>query len=291
LPGSGSTMAELLLSCREVSKAFGAQPLFDGVSLGVVAGEHIGLVGPNGAGKSTLLRVLAGLQRGKGEVHLDGREVTRLTPRQRAVRVGYAPQIPVLPEALTVREYVLLGRTPHHGLFSGPRRADDDVVAETLERLDLTTLGGRSLSRLSGGERQRAVLARTLAQRPGVLLLDEPTASLDLGHAQQVLELVDRLRHEDGLTVVTTLHDLALAGQYADRLVLLAGGQVAAAGDPARVLTAQRLADHYGASAEVVTGPDGVIRVHPVRPERRERQEWRERQERPVPPERRDQST
>jgi iron complex transport system ATP-binding protein len=168
---------------------------------------------------------------------------------------------------MLVREYVLLGRTPYRSLLSGPGPADRAVVAESLERLDLQTMADRPIRTRSGGERQRAVLARALAQQPRLLLLDEPTASLDLGHAQQLLELVDELRREDGLTVISTLHDLALAGQYADRLVLLAEGVQVASGAPAEVLTTEALATHYGANAEVIAGPGGV-RVHPVRPPR-----------------------
>jgi iron complex transport system ATP-binding protein len=133
-----------------------------------------------------------------------------------------------------------------------------------MERLGLDDLAERPLTTLSGGEQQRAVLARALAQQPRVLLLDEPTAALDLGHAQQVLDLVDRLRRQDGLTVVSTLHDLTLAGQYADRLALLSGGRVVAEGSPAEVLTAQALRTHYGARAQVVAGPNGPA-VLPVR--------------------------
>lgn len=253
------------LRVRGLTVTLGHLTVLDGVDLDVPGRSWTAVVGPNGAGKSTLLRVLAGVLRGRGQVLLGGREVTRMVPRRRAALVGYAPQNPVLPEALTVREYVALGRTPYHGLLAGPDRSDEEVVEQSLVRLDLRGLAARSLRALSGGERQRVVLARTLAQRPEVLLLDEPTTALDLGHAQQVLELVDRLRREEGLTVVSTLHDLVLAGQYADRLVLLADGRVAAAGPPAQVLTARRLATHYGAHAEVVAGPGGV-RVHPLRP-------------------------
>ena len=133
-----------------------------------------------------------------------------------------------------------------------------------MERLEIAGLAERPLRTLSGGEQQRAVLARALAQQPRVLLLDEPTAALDLGHAQQVLDLVDDLRRQDGLTVLSTLHDLTLAGQYADRLALLSGGRVAAEGAPAEVLTTAALQTHYGARAQVVSGPDGPA-VLPVR--------------------------
>jgi len=253
-----------LLEVEGVGVRLGRARVLDDVDLVVEPQTWTAIVGPNGAGKSTLLRAIAGLSKHDGRVLLDGRDVDRLPPRDRAGEIGFAPQVPVLPEAFAVREYVLLGRTPYRSLLTGPRSHDRAVVNEALERLDLLALADRPLRTLSGGERQRSVLARALAQQPRLLLLDEPTAALDLGHAQQVLELVDGLRRDEGLTVVSTLHDLTLAGQYADRLALLVGGRLVTAGPPADVLTAQTLADHYGARAEVVAGPDGV-RIHPVR--------------------------
>ena len=252
------------LDVRNVRVRLGRATVLDDVSLAVEPGTWRAIVGPNGAGKSTLLRAVAGLVPHDGQVLLDGVDIDRISPRRRAAEIGYAPQVPVMPEAVSVREYVMLGRTPYRSLLSAPGPDDRRVVDVALERLDLVTLSGRSLRTLSGGERQRAVLARALAQRPRLLLLDEPTSALDLGHAQQLLDLVDRLRVEEGLTVLSTLHDLTLAGQYAHHLTLLAGGRVVAAGAPAEVLTAQALATYYGARAEVVAGPDGV-RVHPVR--------------------------
>src|SRR5699024_8333811 len=147
---------------------------------------------------------------------------------------------------------------------AAPRRVDRDVVADVMARLALEPLADRPVVTLSGGEQQRAVLARALAQQPRVLLLDEPTAALDLGHAQQVLDLLDRLRRQAGLTVVSTLHGLTLAGQYADRLTLRAEGRVVAEGTAAEVLTPTALSAHYGARAHVVSGPDGPA-VLPVR--------------------------
>jgi iron complex transport system ATP-binding protein len=253
------------LEVEGITVRLGHAQILDGVDLVAEPGSWTAVVGPNGAGKSTLLRVLAGLVRHSGRIALDGQDLDRLTPRRRAAAIGYAPQTPVLPEALSVTDYVQLGRTPYHSLLAGPRDADRTVVAGSLELLDLVDLSERPLRTLSGGERQRAVLARALAQQPRLLLLDEPTSSLDLGHAQQLLELVDRLRRDQGVTVVSSLHDLTLAGQYAGRLVLLANGRTVASGSADQVLTAQTLARYYGASAEVLTGPDGVL-VQPVRP-------------------------
>src|SRR3954452_9884827 len=254
--------AGALLEVRGVGVTRGRARLLDAVDLVVEPRSWTAVVGPNGAGKSTLLRCVAGGIKHDGAVLVDGNGVESLSSRERAREIGYAPQVPVLPEAVTVIEYVMLGRTPYRSLLLGPRREDRDVVRESLQRLDLEPLaeralrtlsggGGarrgpareplaeRALRTLSGGERQRAVLARALAQQPRLLLLDEPTAALDLGHAQAVLELVDELRREQGMTVVTTIHDLVLAAQYADRLVLLAGGRVAAAGRPQDVLTSE----------------------------------------------------
>ncbi|HTI20012.1 MAG TPA: ABC transporter ATP-binding protein [Kutzneria sp.] len=235
------------------------------VSAHVPAGSWLAVIGPNGAGKSTLLKSVAGLVPATGDVSVDGRSVAALGHRERARLIGYAPQTPSLPDGLTVTDYVLLGRTPHLGPLGRESRSDLDLVAGVLERLDLTTLADRPLRTLSGGERQRAVLARVLAQQAGVLLLDEPTTGLDIGHAQALLELVDQLRKADGTTVVSTLHDLTLAAQYPDRVLLLDDGEVAAVGTPAEVLTADRLSRHYAASVTVLTGPDGSLVVAPTR--------------------------
>ncbi len=256
-----------LLEVSGLSVSLGRAQVLNDVSLSVETGGWTAVVGPNGAGKSTLLRAVAGLVGYRGTVRVAGADAAALPARARAQQVGYAPQVPLIPEGMGVRDYVMLGRTPYRALLAAPRGADREAVERALERLDLSALADRSLRTLSGGERQRAVLARVMAQEPRLLLLDEPTAALDLGHAQQLLELVDRLRREEGLTVLSTLHDLVLAGQYADRLVLLTRGRAVAAGAPAEVLTAQALAEHYGVSAEVEVGVTGV-RVHPVRPGR-----------------------
>ncbi len=250
----------------DLGVTLGRARVLDGVRLGVEPGGWLAVIGPNGAGKSTLLRAVLGVLPHTGTVRFDGVGLASLSRRDRARRLAYAPQLPVLPEAATTRDYVTLGRTPHRPLLAAPRAADRVVVADTMARLGLDALADRQLSTLSGGEQQRAVLARALAQQPAVLLLDEPTAALDLGHAQQVLDLVDELRRADGLTVISTLHDLSLAGQYADRLALLAGGRVVAEGHPDAVLTADALQTFYGARASVVSGPDGPAVLPTRRP-------------------------
>ena len=166
---------------------------------------------------------------------------------------------------MTAAEYVLLGRTPHLGYLAAEGAADVAAALSSLERLDAGALAPRPLGSLSGGERQRVVLARALAQDPEVLLLDEPTASLDIGHQQQVLDLVEGLRRERGIAVVAALHDLTLAAQYADRLVLLDGGRVVADGTAAAVLTPEALARFSGARVSLLRGPDGEMVVAPRR--------------------------
>jgi iron complex transport system ATP-binding protein len=247
-----------------LSARYGRIPVLDTVRLTVEPGGWLAIIGPNGSGKSTLLRSILGFHPHEGLVRIDGRSTTGMPRRERARCLAYAPQTPVLPEGVTTRDYVGLGRTPHRPLLAAPRAVDRQVVGDVMARLGLDLLAGRQLTTLSGGEQQRAVLARALAQQPRVLLLDEPTAALDLGHAQQVLDLVDGLRRQDGLTVLSTLHDLTLAGQYADRLALLSGGRVVAEGAPAEVLTSGALRRHYGARAQVVRGPHGPA-VLPVR--------------------------
>lgn len=252
-----------MIELRGVSVRFGGAPALRDLSLVVEPGAWVSLIGPNGAGKTSALRALAGLVPFEGEIVVDRRDVRALGRRELALLFAFVPQKPETPPELTVAEYVLLGRTPHIPYLGGERRADRLAAARALRRLDLERFAERSLGSLSGGELQRAVLARALAQEAPILLLDEPTTALDLGRAQLVLDLVDSLRG-DGLTVVSTMHDLTLAGQYADRLVLLDRGAVVAAGGPAEVLSTATVAAHYGASVRVVE-EDGAVFVLPVR--------------------------
>ena len=232
-----------------------------GVSGRVERGEWLTIIGPNGAGKSTLLRAFMRLVKATGSITLDGVETARLRARDLARRLALVPQTPAMPVTMTVAEYVLLGRTPHLGYLARDGHGDRESAAAALDRLDLTSFATRRLGTLSGGEQQRAVLARALAHQAPVLLLDEPTASLDIGRSQEVLELVDELRREQGLTVVATMHELTLAGQYADRLLLLDRGRVVASGEPRDVLTEELVARHYGASVRIHDDEDGLVVV------------------------------
>jgi len=241
--------------------------LLDSVSLSVEPGEWLGVVGPNGAGKTTLLRAVAGLVAVRGRIELHGRPVDGLSRRERARAVALVPQSPIVPDGMTVADYVLLGRTPYLGPFAVEGPVDHAITAEVLEQLHLLALASRPIDTLSGGERQRVLIARALAQQSPVLLLDEPTTALDIGHQQDVLELLDKLRFERDLAVVSTMHDLTMAAQYPDRLALLADGRVATVGPCEEVLTEEHLSRHYGATVRVLHGPDGIV-VVPTRSRR-----------------------
>jgi iron complex transport system ATP-binding protein len=252
------------LSVDALHIALGGAEVLAGVSLDVDAGEWVTVIGPNGAGKSTLLRAVGGRLAHRGSISLFGTSSAALSRRALARMVASVAQSPVVPPGMVVSDYVLLGRTPHISTLGRESAHDQAVVSSVLERLELTPFAGRTLSTLSGGERQRAFLARALAQEAPLLLLDEPTSALDIGHQQDVLELVDELRRDRRLTVLATMHDLSVAGEYADRLVLMAAGQVVAAGAPREVLTEELLGSLYGARVRVVDGEHGPI-VVPVR--------------------------
>ena len=274
---SGREKQKISVLCEDVSVVFASKPVLSDISLRCVAGEWVSVIGPNGSGKTTLLRVLSGVIRPKhgrvhiGEGHLGAGRIgadvasadvagdsATISPRHRARQVAVITQHPIVPPGVKVFDYVLLGRVPHLGF--GLRRSEDDyqIVWALLRRLQAEQFGDAPLRELSGGERQRVVVARALAQETPVLLLDEPTSALDIGHQLEVLELLDELRKERSLTIVSTTHDLTLAGQFADRLLLLADGKVVAEGRPAEVLTPSVIEQHYGAQVEILTQNGGV---------------------------------
>jgi len=252
------------IELADVTVVLGGQPVVDRVDLSVAGGEWMALIGPNGAGKTTLLRAIAGLVPFSGSIALEGRATTAMHRAELSRLLAVVPQEPSTPPWMTVGEYVLLGRTPHLGPLAKEGRRDREAAARSLARLDLLNYRERRLGTLSGGEKQRVVVARALAQEARIVLLDEPTASLDIGHQQQALDLLDALRGESELTLVAAMHDLTLAAQYADRMVLLDRGRVAADGPPRDVLTEEAIARHYGASIDVIP-VDGRVAVIPRR--------------------------
>lgn len=244
------------LAISKLSVGYPMRPVLKHVSLEIRAGELLALAGPNGVGKSTLIRALSGVAPiTSGSALLDGVDVLRMNPAERARQIAVVPQTAVLPEAFTVAEIVLMGRTPYLPLWGGESKHDCEIAWQAMCRTAVETLADRRANELSGGERQRAVIARALAQQPRVLLLDEPTSHLDLKHQVAVLELVHSLAHEQGLAVMATLHDLNHAARYADRVALLANGELRSLGTPKEVLTPANIASAYGLPVSVVPHP------------------------------------
>jgi iron complex transport system ATP-binding protein len=245
---------------------YGDQEVLEPFSHRVEPGEWVGVIGPNGAGKSSLLKAVAGLVKSSGTIRVGDVVLERADPRCRARQVAYVAQEPLIPDDMNVYDYVLLGRTPYVGYFGIESSHDRTVVDDVIDRLRLGGFVDRMLGALSGGERQRVVLARALAQEAPVLLLDEPTSALDIGHQQQALELVTELRRHRAITVISAMHDLTLAGTYADRLVMLDRGAVVASGSAVEVLTAERLGAVFHVCVSVDVDPaDGTVIVVPRR--------------------------
>jgi iron complex transport system ATP-binding protein len=254
------------IECRHVSVDRGGVRVVTDVDLVVEQGDWVAVVGPNGAGKTSLLLAVAGLLPAVGQLSVGGLDVRHTSRRRVAREVALLPQRPIVPEGVSVRELVALGRTPHLRRFGTEAAADRDAVERTLHRLELTSFADRPAVGLSGGELQRVVLGRALAQEARVLLLDEPTSALDIGHQQGVLDLVHAMQLQDELTVVSAMHDLTLAGQYARRVLLLHRGRVVADDGPTEVLQPDVLAEVYAARVEVLQR-DGGPAVLPVRGE------------------------
>jgi len=232
-----------------VSVVLGGRTVLDSFDLSVAGGSWLVVIGPNGAGKTSLMRTLAGTVGHTGTVRIGGEDAGDIPGRERARRLAVVPQHPVIPPGIDVFDYALLGRSPYQGLRFSPSERDRGQTLEVLHRLELGGFIGRKVDTLSGGERQRVVVARALVQDTPILVLDEPTSFLDLGHQLEVLELIAELRTERSLTVVSTLHDLTVAGQFADRMAVLDHGRLITHGSPAEVLTPEMIASHWGVHA------------------------------------------
>lgn len=254
------------LAADDLVVRIGSRELLHGVDLALCPHEVLGLVGPNGAGKSTLLRSLVGvLHPSAGVVMLDGAPIQAHRVRELARRIAFVTQDHAAPAELTVLDLVLVGRYAHRGRLSPLHAEDTDTALAALRTVGLERLVGRRMSSLSGGERQLAHLARALAQQAPILLLDEPTAALDLGHQLRVFELL-RAHAASGGSVVVVLHDLGQAARFCDRIAIVADGRIVASGSPAEVLTSERIADVYGVVALVQHDPVlGAPTVLPLR--------------------------
>ena len=246
-----------MLRLNNISVSYGQQRVLDGVTLDVESGEVLALVGPNGAGKSTLIRAVSGVvPMLTGEALVNGEALHKLSTMERARYVAVVPQARSLPPAFTVYESVLLGRTPHLGWLGRPGEGDKERVRHALEQTQLLPLADRFVGELSGGEQQRVLLARALAQDTPVMLLDEPTTHLDLQHRDGLIRTIRELARTKNLAILMVLHDLNLAGLYAQRVALLVAGKLEALGTPAEVLTERRLSDVYHMPVRVMAHPE-----------------------------------
>lgn len=250
------------LELTGLSVRVGAKTILHDVTLAIEAGTWTSVVGPNGAGKTTLIETMAGLRRPTtGSVRVREWDIAELDERTRARHVAFVPQHPVVPTGMRVDEYVMLGRVRHHGLLRAPSEQDRSVTAGVIERTGLADLATRDFATLSGGERQRAVLARALAQSTEILLLDEPITGLDVRHQIEFLELLAREVRDCGLTVVSTMHDLTLAGQFASRLLVVHQASVVLDGPAHEIIRSPRLSELYGWPLRVISveGSDLVV--------------------------------
>jgi len=245
-----------ILQTTNLTCGYGQKQVIKDISFSVKEGEFVGVIGPNGAGKTTLFRAVTGVLRPfKGQVLYKGREISKISPREFAREAAVIPQILDVPFSFTVEEFVLMGRFPHLGRFEALGERDSKALEEALSLADISDLRERRISELSGGERQRAVFAQGFAQEPCLLLLDEPTAHLDIAHQVQALDLVKKLNRQKGLTVIVVLHDLNLASSYCDRLVLLKEGEIFKDASPEEVLTYQNIEEVYKTVVVVEKNP------------------------------------
>lgn len=244
------------IKINDLVVGYDASPVLAGVTLEVSGGQFVGIVGPNGSGKTTLLRAIARVLRpSSGEVLIDEREVFSISARELAREQAVVPQDTVPAFDFTALEIVLMGRSPHLGRFQSESASDMAITEQAMRHTGTWEVAQRPFAALSGGERQRVVIARALAQEPRVILLDEPTNHLDINYQFEILSLISRLNKERGLTVVAVLHDLNLAAQYCDTLVMIGGGNVQAMGTPSETLTAENVRRVYGAEVWVRKHP------------------------------------
>ena len=248
------------LTAEDVSLAYDVAPVVHEVSLAIPKQRITALIGPNGSGKSTLLKGLARLMHpARGAVYLDGAAIHSLPTRQVARQLAILPQRAEAPGALTVRELVAYGRFPYQGFFGVATADDERQIEAALESTGIAHLADRLLGELSGGQRQLAWIAMALAQETELLLLDEPTTFLDMAHQLEVLEVLERLHRLRQRTIVMVLHDVNQAARYADHMVALVEGRIAASGTPHEILTVATLAEVFGIEAEVMMRTDANV--------------------------------
>jgi len=244
------------IEAQDVCLSYGRKIVLSGLTFQLKPGEVVGLIGPNGCGKSTVIRALSHtIVPRSGKILLDGQDVKRLSRQDLARLLAVVPQMPLLPSAFTAFEIVLMGRNPHLGLFQYEKQKDLAIAWRAMEKTGTQSLAKRRVGELSGGEIQSLLIARALTQETKAILLDEPTANLDIGRQLEALDLIKALCREDNLVVLAALHDLNLAAQYCDWLILINNGQIYAEGTPSEVITADNIAAVYGAESCVYNHP------------------------------------
>ncbi|MFC2048304.1 ABC transporter ATP-binding protein [Chloroflexota bacterium] len=245
------------LEVQNLGLAYGRNVVMRDLTFQVMPGEMVGLIGPNGSGKSTIIKALSRvISPFSGQVFLNGKDISQISRGDLARLLGVVPQMPLLPNAFTAFEIVLMGRNPHLRLLQYESARDLAITWRAMERTATHFLAERRIDELSGGEIQRIVIARVLAQEPKSILLDEPTANLDISHQVEIFDLIKNLCLENNLAVVVALHDLNLASQYCDRLILINSGGIHAQGTPKQVINSQNIKEVYGA--------EGCVYAHPV---------------------------
>jgi iron complex transport system ATP-binding protein len=247
-----------VIDAKNLSHSYGNLPVLKNLSLSIQKGDFFIIIGPNGSGKTTLMKVISGIEKyGKGRLEILGRSIKKYNRKTLAQAVALVPQMVPVDFPFSVTELVLMGRSPHLGVLGLEQEQDLKIARQAMAFTGVEDLAHRKVDQLSGGERQRVFIARAICQEPQIMLLDEPTASLDLAHQVRVMDLMERLKKERGITVVMVSHDVNLAAMYGDRLLLLKEGRIVSMGLPEEVLTYETLEEAYGCSLLVDKSPLG----------------------------------
>ena len=248
------------LEIQNISLNYGQNSVIKELSFQMYTGELLGLVGPNGCGKTSIIKSLSRVfTPTSGRILLGGKDMQRIVRNELARLIGVVPQNPSLPETFTVFEVVILGRNPHMGLLSGETARDIAIVWQAMERTGITHLAKRRIGELSGGEKQRVTIARVLAQEPQVILMDEPTANLDIAQQMDILDLITGMCHEKNTASLIAIHDLNIAAQYCSRIIMLKDGELYAGGTPSEVITADNVREVFGADTTIYPHPENNL--------------------------------
>jgi iron complex transport system ATP-binding protein len=250
------------LEIQKICLGYGQRAVVKDLSFELHRGELLGLVGPNGCGKTSIIKSLSRVMaNSSGRILLDGKDLSAISRNELARLIGVVPQNPQLPDTFTVFEVVVLGRNPHVGLFSGESTRDIDIVRQAMEKTGITHLAKRRIGELSGGEKQRVTIARVLAQEPQIILLDEPTANLDIAQQLEILDMIAEMCRENNLAGLIAIHDLNVAAQYCTRIIMLKNGQIYAEGSPCEVITAENVRKVFGAETTIYPHPENNLPV------------------------------